>query len=110
MSTQVVPFSPAAGLLEWVEDTEPLGKYLLGEDRVSGAHRRYARPGDYSFLDCYQAVDKGQHDGRPRQGFEKVLSSSTASQSIVLIFVCNVLLLELRRGARCNLTSRLICA
>ena len=54
MSTQVVPFSPAAGLLEWVEDTEPLGKYLLGEDRVSGAHRRYARSGDYSFIDCYQ--------------------------------------------------------
>lgn len=71
---QVVPFSPAAGLLEWVEETVPLGRYLVGEDRLSGAHRRYARAGDASFYDCHSAVDKGQRDGRPRQAFEKVLS------------------------------------
>lgn len=86
MSAQVVPFSPAAGLLEWVEDTEPLGRYLLGEDRMSGAHRRYARQGDYSFIDCYQVVDKGQRDGRPRQGFEKVLNPAPASHNLLPIF------------------------
>ena len=95
MCAQVVPFSPAAGLLEWVEDTEPLGRYLLGEDRMSGAHRRYARPGDYSFIDCYQAVDKGQRDGRPRQGFEKVLSPAHAGQSTVTVSMNNALLLGL---------------
>jgi hypothetical protein len=54
----VVPFSPAAGLLEWVEDTEPLGTYLTGKDRTSGAHARYARPGDYSFFDAYNVISK----------------------------------------------------
>ena len=69
---QVVPFSPAAGLLEWVEDTVPLGRYLIGEDRMSGAHRRYARPGELSFFESYTAMDKGQREGRPRQAFDKV--------------------------------------
>lgn len=69
---QVVPFSPAAGLLEWVEDTVPLGGYLLGNDRQSGAHKRYARPGELSFFDCHTMMSKGQQDGRPRQAFDKV--------------------------------------
>jgi hypothetical protein len=42
----VVPFSPAAGLLEWVEDTLPLAEYLIGSDRAGGAHKRYAKPGE----------------------------------------------------------------
>ena len=47
---QVVPFSPAAGLLEWCEDTVPIGEYLLGgKDRDSGAHARYAVPGQISY-------------------------------------------------------------
>ncbi len=69
---QVVPFSPAAGLLEWVEETVPLGRYLIGEDRQSGAHKRYAGPSDLSFYDCYTTIDKGQRDGRPRLAFDKV--------------------------------------
>ena len=68
----MVPFSPAAGLLEWVEDTVPLGRYLIGEDRMSGAHRRYARPGELSFFESYTAMDKGQREGRPRHAFDKV--------------------------------------
>lgn len=55
---QVVPFSPAAGLLEWVEDTEPLGTYLTGKERTSGAHARYALPSDYSFFDAYNVITK----------------------------------------------------
>lgn len=54
----------------------PLGRYLIGEDRASGAHRRYARPGELSFFDSYTAVDKGQREGRPRQAFDKVWLSS----------------------------------
>ena len=47
---QVVPFSPAAGLLEWCEDTVPMGEYLLGGgDREGGAHSRYALPGQISY-------------------------------------------------------------
>ena len=56
----MVPFSPAAGLLEWVEDTEPLGTYLTGKERTSGAHARYARPGDYSFFDAYNVISKAK--------------------------------------------------
>ena len=53
---QVVPFSPAAGLLEWVEDTLPLSDYLTGRSRLEGAHARYRRPGDLGFVDAYQAM------------------------------------------------------
>ena len=50
--TQVVPFTPASGLLEWCEDTEPLGVYLLGADRTraGGAHERYRAPGQLSHM------------------------------------------------------------
>lgn len=53
---QVVPFSPAAGLLEWVEDTVPLSEYLNGPDRCSGAHARHARPGDLTFAGAFEAI------------------------------------------------------
>lgn len=55
-ASQVVPFSPAAGLLEWVEDTLPLSDYLTGRTRLEGAHARYRRPGDISFVDAYHVV------------------------------------------------------
>lgn len=50
-SMQVVPFSPFAGLLEWVEETMPLANYLLGSDRSTGAHMRLRRS-DWKFMDC----------------------------------------------------------
>jgi hypothetical protein len=53
---QVVPFSPAAGLLEWVEATLPLGDYLLGPGRSGGAHMRYRRPGDLTWTEAYTKV------------------------------------------------------
>ena len=34
LRVQVVPFSPSAGLLEWVEDTLPLTEYLIGPNKV----------------------------------------------------------------------------
>lgn len=36
----------------------PLGTYLTGKERTSGAHARYARPGDYSFYDAYNHIFK----------------------------------------------------
>lgn len=55
---QVVPFSPAAGLLEWVEDTMPLSEYLIGRDRMSGAHARYNRSTDLAFFDCFRVMTR----------------------------------------------------
>ncbi|KAK2663729.1 hypothetical protein Ddye_002303 [Dipteronia dyeriana] len=38
---KVVPFTPSAGVLEWVDGTLPLGEYLIGSMRNGGAHSRY---------------------------------------------------------------------
>lgn len=60
MPSQVVPFSPAAGLLEWCEDTVPIGEYLLGGgDRDSGAHSRYAVPGQVTNVQAQQIMRDG---------------------------------------------------
>ncbi len=54
---RVVPLSPAAGLLEWVDDTLPLSEYLIGEggafDAPRGAHNRYRRRGDWTIAQAY---------------------------------------------------------
>lgn len=77
---QVVPFTPSAGVLEWVNGTVPLGEYLIGRSvilhfmqfsmfdlvkgflvlqystfsmRNGGAHGRYG-VGDWTFLKCRQ--------------------------------------------------------
>ncbi|KAI3914770.1 hypothetical protein MKW98_002006 [Papaver atlanticum] len=56
---KVVPFTPSAGVLEWVDGTIPLGEYLLGSLKNGGAHVRYG-VGDWSFLRCreYMAKEK----------------------------------------------------
>ena len=63
-------------------------QYADREDRASGAHRRYARPGERSFFDSYTAMDKGHREGRPRQAFDKVQRSS--AQSCDLESACEV--------------------
>ncbi|PFH38152.1 hypothetical protein BESB_004930 [Besnoitia besnoiti] len=62
----VVPFSPAVGILEWVNDTVTLAQYLIGgpENSYHGAHARY-RPQDWPFTAC-------RH--RLRQAREKALA------------------------------------
>ncbi|CBZ56023.1 putative phosphatidylinositol 3-and 4-kinase domain-containing protein [Neospora caninum Liverpool] len=49
----VVPFSPAVGILEWVNDAVTLAQYLIGspENGYHGAHARY-RPQDWTFSAC----------------------------------------------------------
>ena len=59
---QVVPFSPASGLLEWVEDTIPVHEYLTGKDKHTGAHKRYKKPADISFAQCFQAMHKAKRN------------------------------------------------
>nr|XP_027123123.1 serine/threonine-protein kinase ATM isoform X2 [Coffea arabica] len=50
---KVVPFTPCAGVIEWVTGTVPLGDYLTGSSstRNGGAHGRYGQ-GDWTFLKC----------------------------------------------------------
>ncbi|GAB4845683.1 hypothetical protein Ancab_039086 [Ancistrocladus abbreviatus] len=48
---KVVPFTPSAGVIEWVDGTLPLGEYLIGSTRNGGAHGRYGA-GDWSFSKC----------------------------------------------------------
>ncbi|MCO5564111.1 hypothetical protein L7F22_017767 [Adiantum nelumboides] len=54
---KVVPFTPSAGVLEWVNGTMPLGEYLLGSDRKGGSHARY-RPEDWTFPACREHLEK----------------------------------------------------
>nr|CAD1842809.1 unnamed protein product [Ananas comosus var. bracteatus] len=65
---KVVPFTPSAGVVEWVDRTVPLGEYLLGSTRSGGAHGRYG-VGDWSFLQCreYMTSEKDK-----RKAFLKV--------------------------------------
>ncbi|KAL6011510.1 hypothetical protein ACLOJK_001958 [Asimina triloba] len=50
----VVPFTPSAGVLEWVDRTIPVSEYLIGSSsgtRTGGAHGCYGR-GDWTFPQC----------------------------------------------------------
>ncbi|XP_055826815.1 serine/threonine-protein kinase ATM isoform X2 [Solanum dulcamara] len=49
---KVVPFTPSAGVLEWVNGTLPLGEYLIGS-RDGGAHGRYGAE-DWTYMKCRQ--------------------------------------------------------
>ncbi|MED6220390.1 hypothetical protein PIB30_044330 [Stylosanthes scabra] len=65
---KVVPFTPSAGVLEWVNGTLPLGEYLLGSMRNGGAHGRYGI-GDWSFLKCREHM---LNERDKRKAFEEV--------------------------------------
>ncbi|CAM6085267.1 unnamed protein product [Calypogeia fissa] len=68
---KVVPFTPSAGVLEWVDGTIPVGEYLLGPTRLGGAHGRYGGD-DWSFLACreHMCTEKDK-----RTAFETVLTN-----------------------------------
>ncbi|KAG5544937.1 hypothetical protein RHGRI_017410 [Rhododendron griersonianum] len=53
----VGPFTPSAGVLEWVNGTLPLGEYLIGSTRIGGAHERYGK-GDWTFPKCREHMTK----------------------------------------------------
>ncbi|KFK34114.1 hypothetical protein AALP_AA5G103600 [Arabis alpina] len=48
---KVIPFTPSAGVLEWVDGTIPLGDYLIGSSRSEGAHGRYGI-GNWKYPKC----------------------------------------------------------
>ncbi|XP_031496138.1 serine/threonine-protein kinase ATM isoform X2 [Nymphaea colorata] len=65
---KVVPFTPSAGVLEWVNGTVPLGEYLLGSMKTGGAHGRYGK-GDWSFLQCREHMT---NEKDKRKAFQRV--------------------------------------
>ncbi|XP_047341337.1 serine/threonine-protein kinase ATM [Impatiens glandulifera] len=65
---KVVPFTPSAGVLEWVNGTLPLGEYLIGSTRNGGAHGRYGVD-DWTFPKCREHMAK-EHN--KRKAFEEV--------------------------------------
>jgi len=75
----VVPLTPAAGLVEWVQETIPLTKYLVGEpgspSNTGGAHRRL-RPQDWTYQQCLQHLYKYQN-------------SRPAAKKEIFVKICN---------------------
>ncbi|KAE8124229.1 hypothetical protein FH972_019134 [Carpinus fangiana] len=65
---KVVPFTPSAGVLEWVDGTLPLGEYLIGSTRNGGAHGRYGI-GDWSFPKCRENMT---NEKDKRKAFQEV--------------------------------------
>ncbi|KAL0417040.1 UNVERIFIED_CONTAM: Serine/threonine-protein kinase ATM [Sesamum latifolium] len=68
---KVVPFTPSAGVLEWVNGTFPLGEYLIGSSRNGGAHGRYG-VGDWTFMECRQHMTT---ETNKRKAFQEVCDS-----------------------------------
>lgn len=63
---KVIPLSQRSGIVEWCEDTVPLGEYLIGRPgSKTGAHSRYY-PGDWTSLDCRKQVKLGDDARKPR--------------------------------------------
>ncbi|XVE54961.1 hypothetical protein DITRI_Ditri03aG0123000 [Diplodiscus trichospermus] len=65
---KVVPFTPSAGVIEWVDGTLPLGDYLIGSNRNGGAHSRYGI-GNWSFLKCREHMS---NEKDKRKAFQEV--------------------------------------
>lgn len=53
---QVVPFTPSAGVLEWVNGTFPLGEYLIGRLVKYHLHKKTAFEFKKKIL-CVEYVD-----------------------------------------------------
>ncbi|XP_057988495.1 serine/threonine-protein kinase ATM isoform X2 [Hevea brasiliensis] len=65
---KVIPFTPSAGVLEWVNGTLPLGEYLIASTRNGGAHGRYGI-GDWSFLKCREHIS---NEKDKRKAFQEI--------------------------------------
>ena len=52
---QVVPLSQRSGIVEWCENTVPLGEYLIGVRGIGGAHSRYY-PTDWTAAECRKRI------------------------------------------------------
>ncbi|XP_037926339.1 serine/threonine-protein kinase ATM isoform X2 [Hermetia illucens] len=66
---KVVPLSMRSGILEWCENTIPLGLYLTGEKKNSGAHKKF-RPQDYAPDECYKKLLE-KHKSEPTERYKR---------------------------------------
>ena len=61
LHSKVIPLSQRSGIVEWCENTVPLGEYLIGRPGTkTGAHSRYY-PEDWTSLDCRNGVKVPLH-------------------------------------------------
>ena len=69
----IIPLSPASGVLEWVDDTAPFGDFLSEKKTSIGAHSRYF-PGEWSSLTCRKLLQEvtGQGKATKRKVFDKI--------------------------------------
>ena len=51
--TRYICIFPRSGILEWCENTEPISDFLIGNDRCTGAHKRY-NPDDWTGKKCQE--------------------------------------------------------
>lgn len=63
---QVVPLSPQAGIVEWVQETETLGEILVGSSNTDGAHQRY-RPQDWDQSACRKRLGDAKELGHAQK-------------------------------------------
>ena len=69
---RVVPLTPAAGVLEWVDNTTLLSEYLLGNNGViKGAHERY-RPKDWKSRECRDKLGNCQTREQLRATYDAI--------------------------------------
>uniref|UniRef100_A0A0E0FF14 Serine/threonine-protein kinase ATM n=1 Tax=Oryza nivara TaxID=4536 RepID=A0A0E0FF14_ORYNI len=68
---KVVPFTPSAGVVEWVNGTVPLAEYLVGSTRSGGAHGRYGT-GDWTYHQCRETMT---NEKDKRRAFVKVCNN-----------------------------------
>lgn len=57
---KVVPLSPIAGVLEWVEHTTSIGAYLTGKGPYLSAHERY-HPHEWKHMECREYLKSAKN-------------------------------------------------
>jgi ataxia telangiectasia mutated family protein len=63
-SFRVIPFTPSAGMVEWIENTLPLGDWLVNGQRP--AHLRY-RPKDWSSSAVFKTLSEKDLPNKERK-------------------------------------------
>lgn len=90
VSFQIVPLSMRSGILEWVENSMPIGLYLTGgKDGMEGAHTKY-RPNDWPPARC-------RNDFRVSSKIQTVPLKDRKWNAQQFIFPCYFLLIESQR-------------
>ena len=70
---KVVPISPTAGVVQWVEQTLPMGEWLISRSAPqNGGHVRY-RPQDLTYTEAREHLSvKGLSDAEKRKAFQNI--------------------------------------